>query len=745
MIRFILIIGIIGLILNHTNAQSTLIPNSGFEDNLTMPDSLGDFTVLKWNQISVSDSSGVKASPDYFHSKAKTKSGANLPKTGYALVEANEGKANAGIIVFDDSREYREYLSIELLNPLTTNKVYELSFWITNGKPDQNLMIYNGIGIRQLGVLFSEKPVIQKGTSRIMQQPQLKHDTVLFSKIWKKVRFTFKATAQYYYMTIGNFQPNSYFFKDSTIKMNSEKFNVRVLDTIRAKRFEKNCQTVCYYYIDNFNLIEKKTDSYYLQNLQLVKEKFTQETEIRKKEFENTIDIIVGETVSDIYIKVGNRIQKRELKDSLGSFPLLVNTELSEIFDSITNREITNYITQNLSALLMSTTPELIYHIQTAGIESLQSHLADSLKQFTPTIQSQLDSIISECLTASEADIYFSATASDPRITPLVGINVDNIVRHNMASTPLLVNRKTIYDEFICGDNYLLPNLLYVFDKAIFINPPKAHQDLKTLASYMTTYPSMTVELHGHTQVEGLKEQMQTLSEDRVKVAKTFLVQQQGISENRIGAIGHGKNLPLYTGKDSIQKAKNRRVEVHINCPEEEIKIQRDNTILSGIKSHIVKENTSITNIANNEVENQEEYQISNTLLFTKPANIRVDSTINSDAIELAPLNVESMILQRSKSLNYIKIGYYHTKDYWYKISYSLNNVVITGWIYGYCTDKKLEFIRYEHLVKAGETLESIANLYNISVEWIKTLNPRDTKDLNDLVGKVLFIKVFKE
>jgi len=83
------------------------------------------------------------------------------------------------------------------------------------------------------------------------------------------------------------------------------------------------------------------------------------------------------------------------------------------------------------------------------------------------------------------------------------------------------------------------------------------------LALILKNYPSVKIEIGGHTDSDGKDSFNLSLSQARVDTVKAELVS-QGISSLRIKAVGYGEIKPLVPNTTDANKQKNRRVEIII-------------------------------------------------------------------------------------------------------------------------------------------------------------------------------------
>src|SRR5262249_23745953 len=76
-------------------------------------------------------------------------------------------------------------------------------------------------------------------------------------------------------------------------------------------------------------------------------------------------------------------------------------------------------------------------------------------------------------------------------------------------------------------------------------------------------YPTIKLEISGHTDDTGKHDANVTLSQARADAVKAYLVG-KGIEESRLHAVGAGRDKPLLPGKSAKARAANRRVEFQL-------------------------------------------------------------------------------------------------------------------------------------------------------------------------------------
>lgn len=90
--------------------------------------------------------------------------------------------------------------------------------------------------------------------------------------------------------------------------------------------------------------------------------------------------------------------------------------------------------------------------------------------------------------------------------------------------------------------------------------------DIKALADFMSQYPQTTTVVEGHTDSVGTDAYNQGLSERRANAVRDVLVNQYGLSADRVNAAGYGESRPVADNATSEGRAINRRVEAEVEA-----------------------------------------------------------------------------------------------------------------------------------------------------------------------------------
>jgi outer membrane protein OmpA-like peptidoglycan-associated protein len=99
------------------------------------------------------------------------------------------------------------------------------------------------------------------------------------------------------------------------------------------------------------------------------------------------------------------------------------------------------------------------------------------------------------------------------------------------------------------------------FDSATTRLTPESHATMTDLIAIMRCYPTMQVELDGHTDNTGDATANKQLSVDRANVVRDMLTQ-AGIDSSRIITQGFGADKPIGSNDTEEGKARNRRTEL---------------------------------------------------------------------------------------------------------------------------------------------------------------------------------------
>jgi len=106
-----------------------------------------------------------------------------------------------------------------------------------------------------------------------------------------------------------------------------------------------------------------------------------------------------------------------------------------------------------------------------------------------------------------------------------------------------------------------MSDILFETNKATLT--PNLKENLAKIAGILIVYKEPKILIEGHTDSTGTKEHNQKLSEERAKAVMGYLVE-QGVTAERLTAVGLGPDKPIADNKTKDGRAKNRRVDLVI-------------------------------------------------------------------------------------------------------------------------------------------------------------------------------------
>lgn len=92
---------------------------------------------------------------------------------------------------------------------------------------------------------------------------------------------------------------------------------------------------------------------------------------------------------------------------------------------------------------------------------------------------------------------------------------------------------------------------------------PKSFKSLDEVANIMKSDDLLRIQIDGHTDAQGDDAKNMTLSENRAKAVKDYLVS-KGVPEARTSSAGYGETKPVADNKTAAGRAQNRRVEMTV-------------------------------------------------------------------------------------------------------------------------------------------------------------------------------------
>ncbi|MGQ0828763.1 MAG: gliding motility-associated C-terminal domain-containing protein [Bacteroidota bacterium] len=212
-------------------AQANLVPNPSFEDTINCPTNIGQINnCAAWYNPNT-------GSPDYFNSCAFVITDASVPTNAFGYQYPRTGNAYAGLYVYQDFMDVREYIQVQLINALKEDSTYCVSFYVC-------LDNYSNTAITQIGLYFSNNSITKNDYYVFNVIPHIISPTSQFlddTTNWVEVSSLYTAQGGESYITIGNFKTDAN------------------TDTISWDLNNPNCFPFCYpkshYYIDDVSVL----------------------------------------------------------------------------------------------------------------------------------------------------------------------------------------------------------------------------------------------------------------------------------------------------------------------------------------------------------------------------------------------------------------------------------------------------------------------------------------------------------
>ncbi|MFA4973193.1 MAG: OmpA family protein [bacterium] len=106
-----------------------------------------------------------------------------------------------------------------------------------------------------------------------------------------------------------------------------------------------------------------------------------------------------------------------------------------------------------------------------------------------------------------------------------------------------------------------LDGVLFDFNKALI--KPEGKKVLDQDVALIKQSKSLDISIEGHCDIVGSDSYNQQLSEKRARVVYDYFLK-NGIDAKRMRTVGYGRTKPIVPNDSAANRAKNRRVEIHI-------------------------------------------------------------------------------------------------------------------------------------------------------------------------------------
>jgi OmpA-OmpF porin, OOP family len=136
-------------------------------------------------------------------------------------------------------------------------------------------------------------------------------------------------------------------------------------------------------------------------------------------------------------------------------------------------------------------------------------------------------------------------------------LNLDSLVKQGYKE----IHKDLYLAPIEIGQVFRLNNVFFDFDK--FDLRSESSVELDRVVQFLKEYPTVEIEMSAHTDSKGSDEYNRTLSENRAKSVKNYILS-KGIPESRIVSIGYGETKPVASNDTDDGRQMNRRVEFKI-------------------------------------------------------------------------------------------------------------------------------------------------------------------------------------
>lgn len=242
---------LIGILLPSNVTAQELLRNGSFEDHRGCPEGFG-----KRSFKGVADVQGYTGEPAYFHTCATA---AGVPVNWAGAQTAKDGSAYAGLVLTSRTgdRTDRQFIELQLTEPLVNGHRYRLSFWVSAAEG-------SGYSTDRIGARFLVDGKRRKEPNLVgkfdVENPldRFLADTVA----WMKVEGIYHASGGERSVVIGNFQPFGYSGRKalssntgSDILRNTKRKYTLINDTDPERgAFRRILSQTAYVYVDAVSL-----------------------------------------------------------------------------------------------------------------------------------------------------------------------------------------------------------------------------------------------------------------------------------------------------------------------------------------------------------------------------------------------------------------------------------------------------------------------------------------------------------
>lgn len=205
-------------------AGDNLVPNPGFELYFAKP-TRWTYSGADFEKIVKYWFSATTASPDIYGPDVTVPG--DWAYQGFGKQAPRSGHSMAGLTLYGcegGKPHCREYIQIQLREPLVKGQTYLVEFWVTH--------LERSLQINNIGAYFSVKEIRRLTDEVLVRKAQVKADKIVEAPDgkWVKVSGYFKAEYPAEHILIGNFSDDAH---------------------TRYRRHRDDCYNFAYYYIDD--------------------------------------------------------------------------------------------------------------------------------------------------------------------------------------------------------------------------------------------------------------------------------------------------------------------------------------------------------------------------------------------------------------------------------------------------------------------------------------------------------------
>ncbi len=275
------------------------------------------------------------------------------------------------------------------------------------------------------------------------------------------------------------------------------------------------------------------------------------------------LDKLIGTEIiepRDLAVLVSDFATGEMIDSALITYAILNDEAFSNVINTIGNDE--------------ANTDEILLRLPLNGNSS--SGITDSWGKYPMTLKpGSYVILVSRSGYKSQQVVFNTASDDDEIFVSLEKIpeKDEEVIVAVKSDTPNSIEFPSTIKE---GTVFQLPNIYYNFNDASI--RPDAKIDLDALATFLTTYPDIEIELSSHTDSRGGTRYNQQLSQRRAENAVKYLTS-KGIEKGRLTPVGHGENQLRNKCRDGVDCTElehqyNRRTEVKIIKMTQEINIE---------------------------------------------------------------------------------------------------------------------------------------------------------------------------